>query len=176
MCWLTRVISRPSKWEIVTSGGMSLSFGELIMAGGTLSALYLTQDSSTVQVSPFSMSGPVSRLWFMGAGLGIGVGTPIDLSVSSEDMPSGGAVYYGELTPKGKSLTLDDLTGPCAIRVNAAALLGGVSATIIGFGCPIGGPLMASKAIGILLGAGIETPGVSSMEYVGGLWRGQQGS
>lgn len=169
-------MSRPSKWEIVTSAGMALNFGEIVMAGGTLTSLYLSQDSSAVKVTPFSMSGPVTRLWFTGVGAGIGVGTPLDLSVSSEDMPSGGAIYYGELTPEGKTLTLDDLTGPCAIRVNAAALLGGVSATIIGFGYPIGGLLMASKAIGILLGTAFETPGVSAMEYVGGLWRGRQAS
>src|SRR5690349_7420998 len=107
-----------------------------------MSARTLQQSKS----HPFGMSGPVTRLWFLGAGLGLGVGVPLGGSISSEDMPSGGAIYYGELTPDNKPLTIDDLTGPCSVTVTSAALLAGVSATVIRFNIVVGGPPMACTA------------------------------
>jgi hypothetical protein len=170
MSWFSRAISRISPWEIVTSESMAINIGELLMGGATLAALYVSKNAANVTVTPFGMSGDVTRLRFLGAGVGIGVGVPIDVSLSSVDMPSGGLVYCGELTPEGKQVQLSDLTGPCMIQVYGAALMAGVSATIVFFGNSSGLP-MASRAIGITQGVGLETPGAGAMEYRGYLWQ-----
>jgi len=171
MSWLTRAKSRPTRWQIMTSSSTALNVGEIVMVGTTYVEIYVTDDPDHAKVTPFSMSGPVTKFRFVGVGAGVGVGVlPVDLSASAVDMPSGGKIYCGALTPEGKQVQLSDLSGACTMEVFSADALAGAGYTGIYFGNS-GGPPIFSRAIGITKGLQIGIPGAGAMQYVGRIWR-----
>lgn len=108
---------------------------------------------------------------FVGVGAGVGVGVlPVDLSASAADMPSGGKIYCGELTPANKQVQLSDLTGACTMEVYSADVGPGAGYTGIYFGNS-GAPPIFSRAIGITRGLQVGIPGAGAMQYVGRIWR-----
>ena len=83
------------------------------------------------------------------------------ISRSATDMPSGGRIYRGPMT-RGGDVSLSDMKGQCRIEVGAVAALAGISGMMIWFGTP--GPPAFAKALGLLWGVAIETPGVGAMD------------
>lgn len=163
-------LRRPSSWSFCTSEGTAVNVGEIFLVGLANFDFYVTQTPATASVQsigPARVLSNVTRLRFVGVGRGIGAGVPIDISRSATNMPSGGQIYCGPIN-RGNDVTLSDMKGQCMIEVVAAAVMVGPSEMHIWFGSP--GPPAFARALGILKGWGIETPGIGAMEYTGYIW------
>lgn len=163
-------LNRPSSWSFCTSEGASVNIGEVVLVGMADFDFYVTQTPGTASVTsigPHREIRDATRLRFFGLGRGLGIGSPIDISRSATNMPSGGQIYRGPRS-SGRDVTIADLKGQCRIEVGAVAAMAGVSGMMIWFGTP--GPPAFARALGMLWGVGIETPGIGAMEYTGYIW------
>jgi hypothetical protein len=170
MGFLQDCLHRPASWHFCTSEGTSVNLGEIVLVGMADLDFYVTQTPATASVTsvgPLRSVSNATRLRFFGLGRGIGVGSPIDISRSATNMPSGGRIYCGPMT-KGSDVSLSDMKGQCTIEVGAIAAFAGASGMMIWFGTP--GPPAFARGLGLLWGTGIETPGVGAMEYTGYIW------
>jgi hypothetical protein len=163
-------LNRPSSWSFCTSEGATVNIGEILLVGIADLDFYVTQTPATASVTsigPLRQVNNATRLRYLGLGRGFGVGTPIDIGRSATDMPSGGKIYCGPMK-QGNDVTLDDMKGQCTIEMVSGAFFAGGSGMMIWFGTP--GPAPFARALGLLWGTGIETPGVGTMAYNGYIW------
>ena len=163
-------LQRPTSWHICTSSGESASAGSIVAIGVTHADLYVSQTPDTAQITP-SPGGTkyqnATRLKFVGAGAGVGIGPLlVDLSASDTEWPSGGRVYCGP-SLEGTDVSIDDLCGWCTMETYSGSLLAGASYSVLYFGVGPSGFLPKAVAVGIIKGAQIGIPGASAMQYIG---------
>jgi hypothetical protein len=163
-------LRRPTSWHVFTSSGETAAVGSIVEVGVTHGDFYLTQTPSTAQVAPGPGGGHyanVTRLRFVGAGAGVGLGPLLfDFSASATDMPSGGRIYCGP-SLNGSDVKIEDLRGWCTMEAYSASALAGGSYTVLYFGVGPSGFLPSAIAIGIVKGKQVGIPGASAMQFIG---------
>jgi len=164
-------LQRPTSWHIFTSSGEGASAGSIVEVGIIHSDIYLTQSPETAQVLPGGTYRNVTRMRFVGAGAGVGLGPLlVDISASDTQMPSGGRIYRGP-TLEAADVDLDDLSGWCTMETYAISLGVARGWTVLYFGVGPGGFLPSAVAIGIIRGIQVGVPGLSAMQYIGRIRR-----